>query len=131
MEMFEISYQQLAKATGEFFARHWSMEILGSHPTWQRWEAFLSGSVPNYQHPGCYTVFLAVVCATLASARVAAGASIRSMAYLVASWHTSYKATVCVAPLGLSFASGSREQLTSTRSVCQMQGIWRLLSKHT
>lgn len=57
MENSDIPYQKLARATEEFFARHWAKEILGQHPTWQRWESFLSGSVPNYQHPGCYAIF--------------------------------------------------------------------------
>ena len=55
--MAEITYQQLVQATAEFFARHWVVEALGLYPDWLRWEQFLSGSVPNYQHPGCYTVF--------------------------------------------------------------------------
>lgn len=55
--MTKVTYEKLAEATTAFFARHWISEDLGPCPTWQHWDEFLQGSVPNHQHPGCYAVF--------------------------------------------------------------------------
>lgn len=48
---------QLREETCAFFSLHWNSASLGELPTWDRWETFLKGSVPNYQFGGCYALF--------------------------------------------------------------------------
>jgi hypothetical protein len=51
-------FDQLTEATDSFFQRHWVPSALGpTPPSWERWETFLSGSVPNHDKAGCYALF--------------------------------------------------------------------------
>ncbi|MDI1278612.1 hypothetical protein, partial [Methylobacter sp.] len=46
------------KTTDELFKLHWpSSGNFGKRPTWEKWEPFLRGNVPNYKLGGCYALF--------------------------------------------------------------------------
>lgn len=84
--------EDLLKQTGDFFARHWSRELMGPPPEWHCWETFLHGSVPNYQHGGCYALFAGdeLIYIGLGASRgggryVAHGVSRRLMAHVIRS----------------------------------------------
>lgn len=48
----------LEASTEVFFRRHWLDLENGEAPRWLNWLPFLYGSVPNFQHGGCYALFV-------------------------------------------------------------------------
>lgn len=52
-----LNLLDLEAATASFFQRHWNISVITEPPPqWSGWHEF-HGSVPNYQHAGCYALF--------------------------------------------------------------------------
>ena len=53
-----LTLNDLEAATARFFEMHWNEAVvLQRPPSWLGWHAF-QGSVPNFQHAGCYALFV-------------------------------------------------------------------------